>query len=347
MKNSKNNSNRTLSFQALEDRRLMTASSLLHKPLPVVLGEFHAPNVTTSISSKHVLTITGNNANDQISITQTAANEFTITGVNGTKINGTHTSENFKGITGDVDIKLAGDFSTTESVTIGDGKAISFPANLNVTLGNGTNTFDMTGATVKGAASVTGGSGQDLAIIQQSVIGTAPAGSVNSNDLNINLGGGNNELIIEDGVFVQRDLNVNETASAGDIIYIGNAANGQVFVGRNTFVDTGSGADDVVLSGLNMNGNLYVDTGDGSDTLYLGSVDPVSADNWYIKMGDGTGHHDDGDDRLVYGEGGHGGIVGTEGYNSYGSFDGGTGNNVLQNESGSFINGSVSNFSVE
>ena len=307
MSNRNNKLNRRLDFQALEDRRLMTASPIAKvvpvKPLPIL-----TPDVTTSVSSKHVLSITGNAASDNITITQTGANEFTVTGTNGTTIDKTHTSLTFQGITGDVNVTLQGGTSTTESVNIGLGSPIAFPANLNVNLGNGTNNFQMTGATVRGAMSLTGGAGHDYAFIAQSTIGTASSGKTNTNDLSINLGGGNNGLVIENGVFIQRDLNVNEENSAGDSIFIGEAGGG-VSVGRNLALGTGSGADYVTLAGVVVQDVMHLSTGAGNDTLNLGiygnhAVDPVYADQWFVDLGAGN-------DTLQLGQNNQGGVLAT------------------------------------
>ena len=172
MKSRKNNSNRTLRFQSLEDRKMMTATLLAKAPIVALVPAAHG-NVTTSVSSKGVLTITGDGLTDNIAISQTAPNEFTITGINGTTINKTHTVENFTGVKSDVDISLKSGVGTAPTVTIQSNAGITFANNLNVDMGNGNSGFYMTDATVKGSMTLTGGSGNDTASIYYTTIGAS------------------------------------------------------------------------------------------------------------------------------------------------------------------------------
>jgi hypothetical protein len=342
MSNRKNQIYRTLSFQSLEERRLMSATPIskaaLVKPAAIL-----APNITTSVSSKHVLSITGNAASDNLVISQTGPNEFTVTGTNGTTINKTHTSETFTGITGDVNITLTGGTSTNESLTIGTGAKVNFPANLNINMGNGSNTFSMTNAAVGKAMTLNGGSSHDYVFIAQTTIGTTSSGKTTTNDLSINLGGGNNGLVIENGVFVQRDLDINDSASSLDSVYIGEAG-GQVSVGRNMALSTGAGNDYVNLSGVVVQDILHVSTGAGNDSLSLGvygnhAVDPVYADQWFVDLGAG-------DDTLQLGQQNQGGMLGLN-KTSFGSFDGGAGtHDAWHNNSGRQPAASFADFEI-
>jgi hypothetical protein len=287
MSNRKNNSNRTLGFQPLEDRRLMTASPLA-KVLPIKIVPVVQPNVTTSVSSKGVLTITGDGLADDIAISQTAANEFTITGLNGTTINKTHTSESFPGVKSDVDISLKSAAGTAPTVSIQSNNGITFANNLNVNMGNGNSTFYMSDATVQGSMTLTGGSGNDTASFFYTTVGNA---SVNkgANDLTIQLGGGHNNLSIGDFTTVERDLNVLDPNSTLDTIYMSDSN-----AGAYIYIVTGSGNDTVNLAGVNAGSQLSIQTGAGNDAISLGGVDWdgsvawVGADSLHIDTGTGN-----------------------------------------------------------
>jgi hypothetical protein len=338
MASRKNIRNRTLRFQFLEDRQLMAGNLISKLPPGTTIVKLLTPDVTTSVSSKHVLSITGNGASDAITITQTAPKEFTVTGVDGTTIDKTHTSMTFKGITSDVDVTFNGGAGTTASLTVGTGSPITFPNNLNVNMGNGSNTFSMTNAVVERAMTLTGGSSHDYAFIADSKIGNTPARITNTNDLNINLGGGVNGLVMEK-VTVQRDLTISDEASTQDQIYLADGIN----VGRNLSLATGSGADSVAVAGVNVKGEMSIYTGAGNDSLYLGGLDdngiePVYADLVYVNLGAG-------DDYMKTGDRLQGGVFGTTN-TSFGSYDGGTGTNTWDNATGGGIDGSISDFEV-
>jgi hypothetical protein len=297
MTSRKNNSNRTLGFQQLEDRRLMTAT-LISKLPPGGIIKLAPGNVTTSISSKHVLSITGDAFGDYLAITQTAPNEFTLTGLNGTTINKTHTVENFTGITGDVDVTFKG---IAESLSIGNDSGITFANNLNVNMGNGANSFSMAHATVKGSMTLTGGAGNDTVSIQNATIGNGSTDGV-ANDLTIQLGGGQNNVSIGDFTTVQRDLNVLDPSSTLDTIYMG----GTVNVGSYVYIVTGSGNDTVNLSGVFAGSQLNIQTGAGNDSVYLGgSNDWVGAGSLNIDVGTSAGT---GANLVQFGSGGNGGV---------------------------------------
>ncbi|HEY2760925.1 MAG TPA: hypothetical protein VGI75_09280 [Pirellulales bacterium] len=319
---------RTLAFQPLEDRKLMTATPLGKLPAPKVI----VPNVTTSVSSKHVLSVTGDTNSDAISITQTAANEFTVTGLNGTTIDGTHTTLNFTGVTGDVDVTFKGGSATTATLNIGVNSGITFANNLNVNMGNGTNSFNMFDATVKGSMMLNGGTGHDFAEISYSTIGNAAVNG-GANDLTINLGGGQNGLVLERFVSVERDLNVlDPSGTGGDAITLTE----NVTAGRYIYMVTGSGNDTVSLSGVNAGSQLNIQTGAGNDNVTLGGkgldndVGAVGADSVSLDLGAGN-------DQLTFGADNGGGVFVRHGA----TYNGGTGidsyyNDAVLAQTGSF-----------
>jgi hypothetical protein len=340
MTSRKNNASRTLSFQQLESRQLMAV-----KVLPgVALTPVVAPPQVSAVLSKGVLTITGDGKSDAITIVQPSLNEFVLASTNGTLFNGNHTSLDFTGVTGNVNITLKGgtkNTPTTESLTLGTGSPITFDANLNVSMGNGNNYFYMTNAVVNRKMTLNGGLACDFASISNTTIGTAPGrmNKAETNDLAINLSGGTNSLYIQNNVNVQRDLTISDGLSASDSITIRDG----VTVGRNLTLTTGNGADFVDMAGVKVQGNLHIDTGYGNDALYLGGFEndgiaPVYADEVYVNLGAGN-------DYMQLGASYAGGVYGIT-RTSFGDYIGGAGNDTWANDSGTGLDGSISGFEV-
>ena len=217
MTSRKINQNRKLSFQQLEDRKLM------------------AYNVT-AVLSNHSLTLTGDNYDDQVQITQVAnqANQFTVTGLNYTTINGKH-SQTFN-VTGNISVlfKGADDFLQIGADNV-NASYTTLPGSLNVVMGNGNNTFELLNTSVGGNLTLTGGSGNDSVWLDTSNVGRG-----GNHDCSINLGGGLNQLYLN-YTTVERDLLIHDNSSSStDEFYLFGGT-----VGRNATIQTGV-KDDVV-----------------------------------------------------------------------------------------------------
>ena len=297
MASRKLNSQRKLGFQQLEDRRLMAVD--------MVAATLAAPKMATAVTPQTpaaqvsaflaggVLTINGIAGNDAVTISQPAnsPNEFILTSTNGTIFNGSNTRLDFKGVTEDINIAFQG---ASESLTIGAPSTIplvSIPANLNINMGNGANSFTMMGTVVKGRMKLTGGAGADSASIGFSRIGVA-TNNAGANDLTISLGGGYNNIKIENDVSVERDLNILDPSSAGDTITLAEG----ITAGRYVYINTGLGdGDDYVdLAGVTAGSQLNIQTFGGNDRVFLGGqglfgeFDPVVADSIYLDLGAGN-----------------------------------------------------------
>jgi hypothetical protein len=334
MKSRKNNSNRTLGFQPLEDRKMMTAN-LISKVTAV--PKLVEPNVTTSVSSKGILTITGDGLADNIAISQTAPNEFTITGLNGTTINKTHTAESFPGVKSDVDISLNSTVGIAPTVSIQSNNGITFANNLNVNMGNGNSSFYMSDATVKGSMTLTGGNGNDTASIYYTTVGNATVNN-GANDMTIQLGGGLNNVSVGDFTTVERDLNVLDPSSNQDAIYMGNS----VSAGRYIYLVTGKGNDTVNLTGVNAGSQLNIQTGAGNDNVSLGGLDWDGSIGW-VGAGAVSVNLGAGNDSLTFGYNGAGGI----GVRGTATYEGGTGTDHAYNDTVLALTGSFTDFEID
>jgi hypothetical protein len=252
---SRKTSSRKLGFQQLENRQMMSGTPIGH---------------VTATLKNGTLTITGDNNNDGIEITQSPnhPNRLTITGLqqpNSTKVNGTTGPVVFNGVTGDVNINLGSGNDNVAIEGTGLGVMTYLPRNLTVNLGNGNNVLEMVSVTVGGKVSVTGGTGDDTVILAMTNVGS-PAVNGGANDLTINLGGGNNQMALY-YVSVERDLQILDTASNSDeLLMYGD------YAGRNLLIETGAGNDILELAEIDAGSLLDIYTGAGQDQLTLGTV---------------------------------------------------------------------------
>ncbi len=320
MTSRKINHSRKLSFQQLEDRQLMAAN--LAASMGAHLSSSVAPanlagNVTAAVVN-HGLSITGDNGNDQIVIQQVGTNQFEVTGVSGTTVNG-KANQAFN-VTGSISaIFKSGDDALTFDGTGSSGGYMTLPASLNVVLGDGNNSLTLNSAFISGNLSVTGGSGHDSVGMFESGVGVGTYNGGN-NDCSINLGGSVNKVEF-DYVQIQRDLLINDLNSVGNGIWLEGTS-----VGRNANIQTGAGFDIVELDEFFAKNNVNISTGAGNDYVVLGELvstpgdktpDPnsqhgMTCQNLSVDLGAG-------DDQLNIGNPNAG----------FATIDGGTGNDTL------------------
>lgn len=274
--NSKNS--RTLSFQTLEDRQLL------------------AGNVS-AVLSHGSLTLTGDQAGDAIQISQVAnkTNQFTVTGLDGSTVNG-QASKTFT-ITGNISAIFKGGLDGL-FVGVPESEGNNFtmlPGSLNVVLGNGNNTFELFNASVGGNLTVTGGSGSDNVQMQTSGIGRSNVNGGN-HDCNIDLGGGINTVEMQ-YTSVERDLLIynNSSSSTGYVDLISLLGG---YVGRNATIQTGNANEYLEINEYYFGGKLSIQTGAGNDEVVLGeslfengiipnSQYGIQADSIYADLGAG------------------------------------------------------------
>jgi hypothetical protein len=234
-------SNRKLSFQQLEDRQLM------------------AGNVTAAMSGAS-LTLTGDSKDNAVLIYQpsNAVSKYLVEGEAGTKINGKN-SQTFT-VNGNISVNFKDGNDTLNVGQANPGAFTILPGSLNVVLGGGNNSFGMTGTTINGNLTLTGGAGKDQVVMDTSSIGRG-----GNHDCNINLGGGSNQLIMR-YTTVERDLLVydNSGNSFDDVELFGGS------VGRNASIQTGTGNDFVQINEFYFGKDLNIQTGAGKDTVLLG-----------------------------------------------------------------------------
>jgi hypothetical protein len=268
---------RKLSFQQLEDRRMMT-------------GKF--PNVTANLTGG-TLTITGDGYGEAIQVTETqfgGQNAIAIFPIQGeaqsgltSAINGYNSAAVFQGVTGDVNINMQGANDVVEiSANInpnynGANDVINLSHNLNVNLGNGSNTFIMGTVHVAGKVSITGGSANDFVNIQNCKVGSYTVNN-GADDLTISLGGGTNSTSVTNSDIFE-DLNILDSSSTQDSIHVHSDQ-----IGRYLYIQTGSGNDSVNLAAITAT-YVNLSTGAGNDIVHLG-YDPTYGGNGLVNAAD-------------------------------------------------------------
>ncbi|HEY2827171.1 MAG TPA: hypothetical protein VGJ04_06185 [Pirellulales bacterium] len=241
MTSRKTNQSRKLSFQSLEDRCLM------------------AGNVTAAMSN-HSLTLTGDNLDNEIRITQVAANQFKIDSVSGL------TTVNFKDsqiftVTGNISVNFKAGNDNLRVIGT-PSNYTNLPGSLNIVLGDGNNQLQMYNASVGGNLSVSTGTGQNDLYVSNMSIGSSTINSGN-NDARFNLGLGINTLALN-YMQAERDLLINQQSGSLKATLIGGN------VGRNASIQTGNGNDSVQINEYYFAKQLNIQTGAGDDQVMLG-----------------------------------------------------------------------------
>jgi hypothetical protein len=244
---------RTLTFQSLEPRTMMTG------------------NVTVQVVDGD-LKITGDSKDNKVTVVQAVTQgtvepgRFFVSGLNGTTING-GSGAYFTGVTRDVNISLGGG---DDRLTVGDNVSNQHffaPRNLNINTGGGLNHVDLKKITVTDNTKITGGSDRDFISITGSNFGPTQTTSLHGN-LNISAGGGYDMLWIDTSA-VKRDLTIDMgkglDKEAIDI--------DTVDVGHNLTMTTFGGEDTVTIDALSVAHDLTINTGDAGDYVQLENSD--------------------------------------------------------------------------
>jgi hypothetical protein len=259
MKNRKFNQGRTLSFQQLEDRTLMTG------------------NVAANVSLNS-LTITGDSNANNIQIEQTSANQFTVIGLGGTTING-KTQQTFTNVTKDLKIDLkGGDDNLLIGSDAGVPPTVTIGRDLSVTLGDGNDYADLN-VKVKGNMNVDAGANDDNVLFDYAIVGN-PGGLQNAT---VDMGSGDDTL---DAVQlnVAHDFTIKTaSSSAGLNLYVDSYTSPNI-VGHDFNIQTGDGADNLAVYSTNVGNKLNVTTAGGAD---FAAIAAINADQIFADMGAG------------------------------------------------------------
>jgi hypothetical protein len=207
------------------------------------------------------LEVAGDHLDNQVVITQLSGDEFEVTGVNGTSINGVPDGTFMAMGVERIEVEARGG-NDNIILDIVDPIAVD----VEIELGNGNDTL-LASVAMTGSLSVEGGAGDDIVDVTASSVD----GSVE-----IELGNGNDQALITGDapgigpVMVSGKLEI-EGGNDDDLVSLLD-----VEVQGETELETGRGDDTVEILGLSRFSGLGVELGEGEDFFQFGSGDDAS-----------------------------------------------------------------------
>ncbi len=207
-------------------------------------------NVTVFVSGADLIVL-GDADDNSVSITQDSlefADQFQVTGLDGTTINNGVDPHLFQGVFGDVQFAM-GDGS--DSVQVDD---VAVGGDLLFDGGDGDNTLTVDPSSVAGDLVVTNGQGNDATTLQDVIVG----GSV----------------LISNG-------------DGGSLVTLATVS-GTTSVGCDLVIKNGDGVDSQVLNDFEVDGNVSIDNGDGGVLLAGMTVAAVPVTGSITQMQDGS-----------------------------------------------------------
>jgi hypothetical protein len=220
-----------------------------------------AGNVLVNVSASGAMSIVGDNASNSIRITQAEPGSgiFTVSGEDGTLVNGGGSYTNLRSVTRGVSINMRGGDDTViigaepPSETALEFHNVVTPGDLEIRTGDGDDTVRIEYAHVMDDLEIDTGSGIDHVVVEYSTV---------DGDADVRTDGGADTVYLE-WLSVAGDLDV-RTGSDGDQVDIEYSD-----VGGNTRIRTDGGADSVSVYGSYFNQDVRVRTGDDGDFVYF------------------------------------------------------------------------------
>jgi hypothetical protein len=221
---------------------------------------FATGNVSARLESNQ-LYVEGDGVSNELRVTQNFNGVITLTGLNGTTVNGR------PALTYVAPSLIAASFKMNAGNDLLQIGGLRTRVDLNIELNEGNDTLHLQNVTAGANVNIQGGTG-DESVTANSL----QAGS----DLGINLDEGVGNIIL-DGLSVGLTLFA-ITKDRNDTIRISNAR-----VGADSSIETGSGADNVSLSYIHLIGTLAVKTEAGADRVSIADV--TMSDDADINLG--------------------------------------------------------------
>lgn len=251
---------RKLALNVLEDRRLLAGD---------VDADFAAG----------VLTITGDGAGNGVELVPgDNPGEYRVIG---TEVNGAATNVTGTGVFIDapltvVDVDLAAGSDTFTIRGASAANQLAIPAPVTIVDPSGFNTFNVINARITGNLNITGGVDEDNVEIDGSTI---------IGDTTINLGEGNNTLMLVNNSILDGFLDFDSGADADSVFVFEAEIDGVVTI------DTGAGHDKVVFgmtTDPTIGGDITINLADGNDRVILHDTDAKRT----ITINGGAGNND-------------------------------------------------------
>jgi hypothetical protein len=227
-----------------------------------------AGNVTASFSN-HLLSITGDNEPNGISLTNNGDGSFTLDTTDG--------NTTFNGSPDPLTVTPTALFKVTINMRGGDdtldilGGGVTIRGNSSIKLGEGVDTLTVDGVFARNGAKIDGEAGDDLITVTNS--GFDNRASI--------LGGAGVDSITLDNVFFGEDAKV-DGGIHDDVIDITNGR----FHGEDARVNGGAGVDAITILDSRFGEDARVDTGTSDDTLVIDNT--VTGEDFELLTGNGV-----------------------------------------------------------
>ncbi|MFM2003356.1 MAG: hypothetical protein RI963_2782 [Planctomycetota bacterium] len=296
-------SRRRLRFETMEKRQLLAGDLLFPSDVPA------AGEVRVVVTGGNMV-VTGDIANgvslnESVQIQQDLANtsNFSVTGLNGTKVNGSSAdgTVSFSGVTGSITIDLkAGD----NVVKFGESPQQTVNRGLTIRTGAGIDTIEITNTSIRGALLIEAGAGTNNVTLKgvkagDTVVGTTTIrGTTGDDTVTIEDNGGttsefNGTLSVDSGAGINTLTLKSTTVRRGNVSVIGTTGQDTVNITGTTLtngtlsINTGAGVGTVDLTTVTLSrGNLSVIGTTGQDTV---NITGAALTNGTLSINSGAG----------------------------------------------------------
>ena len=296
-------SGRRLRFETMEKRQLLAGDLLFP-------SDVSAPGEVRVVVTGGNMVVTGDIANgvslnESIQIQQDVENtsNFSVTGLSGTKVNGSAAdgTVSFAGVTGSITIDLKGGNNV---VKFGESAQQTVNRGLTIRTGVGIDTIEITNTSIRGALLIEAGAGTNNVTLKgvktgDTVVGTTTIrGTTGDDTVTIEDNGGttsefNGTLSVDSGAGINTLTLKSTTVRRGNVSVIGTTGQDTVNITGTTLtngtltVNTGAGVGTVTLASLALSrGNLSVIGTTGDDTV---NITGTTLTNGTLSINSGAG----------------------------------------------------------
>lgn len=253
-------------------------------------------NITAALQNG-VLTITGDNAANDVELAGNLSNRVTIAGFNQTIVNGVApvNGKSVVGFAGVTDVVIVTKDGNDRIVVKGNPDPVRF-RDITIDSGAGDDTVEIRKVIATDDINVITQNGNDRVTLVQVDVGGAGVDS-NQNDVNINTArtGGSapdNDTIQFVDVSVKRDVSIQTGADADVVLLLDPLVFNPILanfakptdIGDDLSIDTGDAADRVTLNRVNVTDEINIELRGGDDTL---GVVRTNADRFHADGGSG------------------------------------------------------------
>jgi hypothetical protein len=260
-------------------RRNRLSSSVCEHMETLEVRRVPVGNITAAVQNG-VLTVTGDNAANDVEITGNLSNRVTVAGFNLTKVNGVApiNGKSVVTFTGITDVVVVSNDGNDRVVINGNPDAVRF-RDITVDTGAGDDTVELRNVFATDDVNIATKNGKDRVTLIRVTVGGAGIDS-NQNDLNVNTarvssGAADNDIVQFVEVKVRRDVSIQTGADVDTVLlqdprllipFLASQAKA-IEIADDLTIDTGDADDRVTLNLVNVNDDISIELRDGNDTL--------------------------------------------------------------------------------